>query len=81
MNKMPIKLRGDECIGETQERELDITKGFVCLDMDVQYPILSPRICRLVFIIVSFSFVCLCAYRDYPSHAALSNSLFLVSQN
>jgi len=29
MNKMPMKLRGDECIGERQERELDITKGFV----------------------------------------------------
>ena len=59
MNKMPIKLRGDECIGETQERELDITKGFVCLDMDVQYPILSPRICRLVFALVSDIYISL----------------------
>ena len=68
---MLIKLREDECNDERQERELYITEGFVCLDTDVQCPILSPRICRLVFIIVSFSFVCLCAYRDHPSHAAL----------
>ena len=81
MNKMLIKVKGDECIGERQQRELDIIEGFICLDMDVQCPILSPRICRLVFILVSFSFVCLCAYRDHLSHVALSNSLFLFSQN
>ena len=40
MNEMLIKVKWDECVGRRQERELDIIEGFVCLDMDFQFPTL-----------------------------------------
>lgn len=51
---MLIKVKWDECDSGGQERELDIIEDFVCLDMGFNALSFSPRVCRLVFVLVSF---------------------------